>query len=52
MAVETTEYAADDTDIVMDDAEESADSPSLVIPIKTSSNSEDAFVEIFPEEMT
>lgn len=52
MAVETTEYAADDTDIVMDDAEESTDSPSLVIPIKTSSNSEDAFVEIFPEEMT
>jgi RNA polymerase-associated protein CTR9 len=52
MAVETTEYPVGDDDVVTDDAEETMDSPSLIIPIKSSSGDGEKFVEIFPEEMT
>jgi hypothetical protein len=40
-------------DTVMQDAEDdsSSEQPSLIIPITSSSNSNDLFVEIFPEEM-
>ena len=42
----------DEGDVVMDDEEgESTDLPSLKIPITTSSQSDDLFIEIFPEEM-
>lgn len=50
MAAATTETSAMDNDIVMNDEDDLADSPSLIIPVKSSSSG--AFVEIFPEEMT
>jgi tetratricopeptide (TPR) repeat protein len=45
MAAATTEYPVTENDIVMDDADDTADSPSLIIPIKTSSSG--SFLEIF-----
>eukprot|EP00980_Cylindrotheca_fusiformis_P000285 scaffold66_cov115-Cylindrotheca_fusiformis.AAC.17 len=50
MAAVTTEHPATENDIVMDDADDTVDSPSLIIPIKSSSSG--SFIEIFPEEMT
>ena len=38
-------------DVVMADAEDSTESPSLIIPIKSSTTSDKLFIEVFPEEI-
>jgi tetratricopeptide (TPR) repeat protein len=42
----------DNDDNVVEDAEENAESPSLCIPITSSLQSSDLFIEIFPEEIS
>ena len=54
MAAEPTDMDIDEdeTDVVTkDSSDESEEAPSLIIPITTSENSDDLFIEIFPEEM-